>query len=81
MVAKVPDDAIAHLQTQAGENWIQQRINRDDGSMINEIANLPANAASIGKNPNTLGYHFTLFVDVGIQMKTTLVFFAQIVGR
>jgi len=78
---KMPDDAIAHLQTQACENGIQQRINRDDCPIVHEIANLPANTTPIGQDPYTLGYDFALFFDVGVQVQTALIFLAEVVRR
>ena len=80
-VFEMPDDAIPHLQTQAGKNGVKKRIKRDDGSVIYEVANLPANASSISQDTHTFGYHFALFFEVVVQMQPILIFLSQIIRR
>ena len=60
----MPNDAITHLQTKIPENWIENRIQRHNRSIINVIPDLPAYASVIGKHPHAFPNHGCLLVDI-----------------
>jgi hypothetical protein len=79
---KVPDNSISHPKTCVCKRGIQNGIERDNGSLVDKIPNLPANATFWRKNANAFSNDPLLLRDVLRKAQLILVFLANIVrGR
>ncbi|OIP18415.1 MAG: hypothetical protein AUK51_04555 [Comamonadaceae bacterium CG2_30_59_20] len=61
---KVPDNSISQLQTIFLKNGVKNDIQRNNLSFVYKIANLPANTASWGQNPDTGFNHLCLLFQI-----------------
>ena len=78
---EMPDDPIAHSQPKACEDRIEDGVKGNDGSVVNVVSHLPADATMWGETPDTLPNDFSLLCQVTVELQSFLVFLADVVGR
>ena len=71
---KVPHDAIPHFQPQLCKNRVKERIQWNDRTILDVVADLPTNAAIWDQDSNTFGDDLALFSDILAEVQTFLVF-------
>ena len=79
-VFKMPDDPVSHFHSQALEDRVQENIQRQDRSVFDIIANLPANGAIVRKDSMTFIDDAGLPVEIRLQRLAFFVFLADVVG-
>ena len=63
------------------EYRVQDRIQRNDSTVLHVVADLPANATSRGQHASTFGNNLGLLIQVQTEIKSPLVLLANIIGR
>ena len=80
-IPEAPDDAVAHLQTKLVKDGVQSDVKRNDAAVVDIVAHLPAQTATVVENADTLLNHSLLLSQIVLQSKTLLIRLPEIVWR
>lgn len=80
-VLETPDDPVPHDKVERIEDWVKGNVQRDDGTIINIVADFPAETAGVRKHPDTFPDDLFLQLDIVLQLAFLFVFLADIVRR
>jgi len=76
---EVPDDPVSHPQACLGKDRVKHSVQRYNGSAINVVSHLPANATLWGKTTHTLSNNCCLLFKIFFQLQFLYVLFSDIV--